>query len=180
MILRSADYFNKLFGENIQPVLEKLYVRGKNLFSYQHCYVAKKDHEIASMVLCYDYETKRRENLRTGWLLFRFLKSNFIKKIPVLMQMNKTIGHLIPGDFFISNIATFDKYKREGLAKKLLSECEHIASNKQLKRMKLDVEKENMPAISLYESMGYIISEKFDIKSKKIDLEFLRMVKNIK
>ncbi len=179
MILSSAEYFRELFGEGIQRALESLYIREKNLFSYQHCYVAKYDNEIASMVLCYDYNTKRREDLNTGWLLFRFTKSAFMKNLSVLMQMNKKIGHLVTGDFYISNITTFEQFKRQGFAKKLLLKCENIAKNRHMKRIKLDVEKENIPATSLYKTLGYIVTEEFSIKSKRMVLEFQRMVKSI-
>jgi ribosomal protein S18 acetylase RimI-like enzyme len=179
MIIASANYFTWLFGKKIKIVLEKLYVRKNNLFSYEHCYIVKKDDKIASMVLCYDYLTKKQENLNTGWLLFRFLNFNILKRLPVLLEMNKTIGQLSEGDFYISNIATFENFRRKGIAKKLLLECEKIALNKNTKRMVLDVEKENIPAISLYESLGYIISDRYHINSKKVDLNFFRMTKSL-
>jgi len=180
MIITSANYFLWLFGTKIKTVLEKLYVRPNNLFSFEHCYIIKKGDEIASMVLCYDYLTKKQENLNTGWLLFRFLNFNVLKRLPILLQMNKTIGQLNEGDFYVSNLITFEKFKRQGIAKKLLSEVEKIALNKKMKQMVLDVEKENSPAISLYKSLGYVICNNFHIKSKKENLEFFRMTKTLK
>ena len=177
MIIASANYFPWLFGTKIKTVLGKLYVKRNNLFSFEHCYIIKKGNEIASMVLCYDYLTKKQENLNTGWLLFRFLNFNILKRLPVLLQMNNTIGKLNEGDFYISNITTFEKFKRQGIAKKLLLEVEKIALNKKIKRMVLDVEKENIPAISFYKFLGYENSDHFSIKRKESNLEFIRMTK---
>jgi len=181
MILKSADYFKILFGEKVYFILEKLFASRKNLFSYEHCYIIKADDgKTASMVLCYDYKNKQTENIRTGWLIFRFLNIKFLKNLRLFIQLNKTVGQLSIGDFYISNIATFEKYKRKGFAKKLLTECEKIAKQKNAQRIILDVEKENINAINLYKSLQYKIEQEFAIKNKKINLNLYRMIKKIR
>ncbi len=180
MMIASAPYFSELFGVTIWSALEHLFVQGKNLFSYQHCSVSIRNDIITGMALCYGYQTKAKENLNTGLLLFRSLRFKMLRNVKLLMQMNKTIGKLSEGDYYISNIAVFQQFRRQGIGKNMLIEIEGIATKDNSKRMVLDVENENKPAISLYKSIGYETTNQFQIKNKKLHINFLRMKKQLK
>ncbi len=179
-ILSSAKYFPDLFGKGIHVALQKLFLKTNNIFSFQHVLVFMSGNEIASMILCYDYNSKKSENTRTGILMFRYLKYNLLKNIFVLVQFNKTVGSLRKGDFYISNITTFDKFRKQGFARLLLLQAEKEAEIKNSKMMVLDVERCNIAAINLYKSLGYVEASEFRIKfDTNTYLELIRMKKEI-
>ncbi len=177
LILLSAHYFKDLFGKKVDGCLEKLFITKRNLFSYEHTLFAKYDGIIASMVLCYSFNSKTKENLRTGWLLFKFLKFNFFSKTHALIKLNKTVGMVNPGEFYISNIATYNNLRHKGLAKKLLVEAEKMARKEHMTKMILDVESDNPSAVGLYKYLQYRPVCKKSIKSRGINLTFIRMEK---
>lgn len=180
MILISAPYFIRLFGNNINAVLENLYIKKHNLFSYKHTLFALKDKAIASLILSYSYHTKRKENFKTGWLLIKQLKFNLIRNIPVLMRFHKTIGTIKKGDYYISNVATYESFRKQGMAKTLLMKCEEYCRKEKMSGMVLDVEKHNKGAIHLYENLGYKQTDEYNIKFGDTNLMFLRMKKPVK
>lgn len=71
LILTSASFFPTLFSERIKDILQELFCYRFNLFSFEHVLFAEIDGEKAGMILGYDWQTKKRENLRT---VFYYLK----------------------------------------------------------------------------------------------------------
>jgi len=71
LMLMSAPYFPILFGNRIKIVLQELFCCHANLFSFEHVHFAEIDGEKVGMILGYDWQVKKLENLRTG---FYYLK----------------------------------------------------------------------------------------------------------
>jgi ribosomal protein S18 acetylase RimI-like enzyme len=181
LMLISASYFPILFGDRIKTVLQDLFRCHANLFSFEHIHFAEIDGEKAGMILGYDWQFKKRENLRTGFLLFRKIGVSILCKFSTLMKFNATLGKVCDGEYYISNIATYPQYRGEGVGKSLILEGEQKAKMVGAERIVLDVEKENISAINFYKKLGYTMTEEFSISLQRTNiLNFNRMVKEVK
>jgi ribosomal protein S18 acetylase RimI-like enzyme len=181
LVLVSAPYFQILFGDKIKIVLQGLFRCPANLFSFEHVYFIELDGEKAGMILGYDWQVKKRENLRTGFLLFKKIGVSILGKLFSLLKFNATVGRVSDGDYYISNIAIYSQYRGRGLGKGLILKAEQEAKRVGAERIVLDVEKENINAINFYKKLGYRITKEFSIslKTDKI-LYFYRMTKEMK
>ncbi len=179
LVLLSAAYFPALFGARAGRALAGLYVRERNLFSYRHTLFALRENTVAGMLLAYDCAVKRKENLRTGALLFAQCGLQMLKRLPVLLQLDKTIGSLPSGACYISNIATYENYRGQGIASRLIAACEERGRQQQATQMVLDVEQDNLTAISLYKYLGYTAAAEFRIALGPSYLAFVRMGKSL-
>ena len=132
------------------------------------------------MVLGYAWQEKRRENLKTGFLLIKKLGSGLLRKPLILKKFNTTVGRLCKGEYYLSNIAVYPRYRGKGLGKKLILEFEKRARNMGVEKIILDVEKDNLAALSFYKSLGFSTISEFSI-FLQIDktLFFNRMVKRV-
>ena len=63
--------------------------------------------------------------------------------------------HHILDEGFIANLAVHPAYRRQGLARSLLREAQEYAEAHDLARLTLEVRASNVPAIALYEGMGF-------------------------
>lgn len=180
LLLLSAPYFPAIFGTGIEMSIAQIFRHRGNLFSFKHVYFAEIDGENAGMILSYSWRDKKRENLKTGILLF--IKSGFkmLSNVQTFMKLNSTVGRLEDSQYYISNIAVYPQFRRGGIGKQLMSVVEHNAREIGAENMVLDVEYENSPAIRLYENLGYKGVEEFLVPLKNgRRLHFLRMVKKI-
>lgn len=66
----------------------------------------------------------------------------------VEVEENTEFGHII-------TINVAPKYRRNGIAKKLLQEIESILKQKGVGECRLEVREDNHPAIELYQAIGY-------------------------
>ena len=71
VLLSAPTLFPVLFGSNAADLLKRLFQQPRNLFSFEHSCFIKVNGKTAGMVLAYDWEHKRREELHTGLLLVR-------------------------------------------------------------------------------------------------------------
>ena len=63
--------------------------------------------------------------------------------------------HHILDEGFIANLAVHPTYRRQGIARSLLREAQEYAEAHDLARLTLEVRASNVPAIALYEGMGF-------------------------
>ncbi len=63
--------------------------------------------------------------------------------------------HHILDEGFIANIAVHPAYRRQGIARALVREAQDYAETHDLTRLTLEVRVSNIPAIALYEGMGF-------------------------
>jgi len=57
----------------------------------------------------------------------------------------------------IASIAVIPEFRKRGVGKKLLNECEMMLRSKGVKKLGLEVDTNNEPAMSLYTSRGYLL-----------------------
>ena len=63
--------------------------------------------------------------------------------------------HHILDEGFIANLAVHPAYRRQGIDRSLLREAQEYAEAHDLARLTLEVRASNVPAIALYEGMGF-------------------------
>jgi ribosomal protein S18 acetylase RimI-like enzyme len=181
LMLISAPYFPILFGKKIKTILQDLFCYPSNLFSFEHAHFAEVDGKTAGMILGYDWNIKKHENLRMGFLLFKKIGAGMLVKFFSLIKFNSTVGKLNNDEYYISNIAVYSNYRRMSIGKKLMVEIEYKAKMAGAKKIVLDVEKDNIGAITFYKKLGYEIIKEFSIPLKKEKiLYFHRMIKEVK
>lgn len=177
MELSAPKLFSSVFGENFKRILESLFRERRNLFSFEHTFKVKIEGDVAGMLLGYDWKTKKGEEINTGKLLIKYMKFNFVKRLPFLVKLNSVIGYVNKGEFYISNIAIYPEYRGKGVGTLLLNFVEEVAKKDKIEKLSLDVETENSGAIKLYKRLGFKI-----VKEKSINLngeifKFYRMEK---
>ena len=176
MEISASSLFPAVFGHEFKTILENLFREKKNLFSFEHTHMAKLGDETVGMLLGYDWRIKRKEEINTGRLIIRYMKFEFIKRLPLFLKLNSIVGYLKEGEFYISNIAVYPEYRGMGIGTILLNFIEETES-KNIKKLTLDVETKNEGAIRLYKRLGFTISGKVSTKLKGITFEFFRMEK---
>ena len=62
---------------------------------------------------------------------------------------------VLPDEITILNIATKDEFKRKGIANMFMQQIKQLASHKQIKKIFLEVETTNHPAISFYQNHNF-------------------------
>ena len=75
------------------------------------------------------------------------------------VRCGKTVGYVgsysVCGECYITNIAVLPEYRKRGIGEKLLSALIDICINENSAFLTLEVRKSNLPAISLYEKLGF-------------------------
>ena len=64
-------------------------------------------------------------------------------------------AHNVLGEVYITNVAVFEKFRRKGIAKKLIDALLESAKAENGNFVTLEVRKSNIPAVSLYEKCGF-------------------------
>ncbi|MEA2077064.1 MAG: GNAT family N-acetyltransferase [Candidatus Marinimicrobia bacterium] len=181
LVLISAPYFSILFGKKVKILLQYLFKSGSNLFSFEHVYFIELNGEVCGMILGYDWQTKNSENIRTGFLLFKSLGIHILCRLSVFLKLNRTVGKLNNGEYYISNIAIYPKYRGKGIGKRLLLENELWAKSTGAERIVLDVEKDNVNAMRFYKNSAYKILKEFSVSiQKNKTIIFYRITKKLK
>ena len=64
-------------------------------------------------------------------------------------------AHNVLGEVYITNVAVFEKFRRKGVAKKLIDALLESAKAENGNFVTLEVRESNIPAVSLYEKCGF-------------------------
>ena len=169
-----------LFGATVKDVWRNAFRHPRSCFSYEHSHFIEANGEIAGMALAYDYEHKKKEQIRSLLLILRYLKWGVLRQITYLLRVGETMAHIEKGDYYLSNIAVYPDFRCKGYGAKLLEFIEVEAQTAGCRRLVLDVETDNERAIKFYERMGCNIELKSPIlKTKDRDFEFFKVVKDI-
>jgi len=124
ILLSAPTFFPLLFASNAAEVMKILFQQPGNLFSFEHSYFIEVNGKRAGMVLGYNWEQKRREELHTGLLWVKYLKWSLFSKIFYLLKAQNIVGKLAENEYYLSNIAVYPEFRSLGLGTKLLSEIE--------------------------------------------------------
>jgi len=179
-IMSAPEYIPALFGGTQDKVTKSLFRYGRNLFSFEHTLFAQVNGKNAGMLLGYDWRTQKKESDKTSMLMVRYMKTKFITQIQHLAWASSVLTKIDDGTFYISNLAVYPEYRRNGLGTSLLSHAEQAAIKLGAKSLELDVEADNENAIRLYRKFGMnIIGEPKGTVIDGEEFEFFRMTKNI-
>ena len=63
--------------------------------------------------------------------------------------------HDVVGEGFVTNVAVFPEFRRQGVAALLLSAAQSLCRERGIERLALEVRASNAPAIALYERFGF-------------------------
>ncbi len=64
-------------------------------------------------------------------------------------------AHNVVGEVYITNVAVFPQFRRQGIAEDLIKKLMDISQTEKAEFITLEVRKSNMGAISLYTKMGF-------------------------
>lgn len=178
ILISAPSLFLTMFNDETKQTIEYLFTQNRNLFSFEHTYVAEIEGKVVGIILSYSYSTRIKESLRTGMLL---LKRNSLKIILKLRSWIRlySIGEISRNEYYISNLAVYSEYRGLGIGTKLIFKAESEAKKYNLKRVVLDVETENKKAINFYKKLNYRVSKKFTVKLKSKTFSFFRMYKEL-
>lgn len=179
-LITAPTFFPYLFGSDVKNAIENLFRHTRNWFSFEHSYFIEVSGEIAGMALIYNYEQKKKENLRTSLLILKYLKWSIFAQLTYLLKSLHIVGQITESECYLNNIAVYPKYRGLGFGAKLFGVIEEEARKTGSKIIALDVEIYNEKAIRLYERLGYKIEQKspvFKIRDKIF--EFFKMSKDI-
>ncbi|MGL5086104.1 MAG: GNAT family N-acetyltransferase, partial [Clostridium sp.] len=98
------------------------------------------------------------------------LQSNFKEKIKYAI-LNITYGYLFykecnRDEYYLSNIAIKDRYRGQGYGNYLMETVDIIAKEKGYKKVSLNANNEKL--VKLYESFGFVLEDKSEMKMVKI------------
>ena len=131
----------KTDGESAMDVGRYRAEREEGGFSYTNAVVCIKDSELLGMILAYPQDDPYELGDITQY-------SNVVRPLVELES-------LAPGSWYINAIATFEDYRGKGVARRLMENSEIRAHSSGCKEISLIVASKNIPARTLYASLGY-------------------------
>ncbi|MCX7958480.1 MAG: GNAT family N-acetyltransferase, partial [Deltaproteobacteria bacterium] len=177
LLLLSSPFMKELFGDK---VLQEMFVCRNNLFSFEHTYFSINKDRLAGMLLGYDWQTRQKEYIRTGILLFSRMGIGMLKKSFLLIRFESAAGKVRKNEYYLSNLAVYNQYQSKGIGRALLEKAENLAKSMHSEWIVLDVERENLRALKFYLKYGYRIERESDVRiSGHRKLSFYRMKKRI-
>jgi ribosomal protein S18 acetylase RimI-like enzyme len=180
ILLSASEFLPFMFSDRIRRVLVTLLSRPANLFSHEHVRVIRTETAAAGMLLGYSDEQQRREELRTGMLLFGQLGFSFLRRLPRLLRAQGVVNYLAKGEFYLSNLAVGPEFCRQGLGRELVGDAQQQARSLGCGRIVLDVETDNQGAIGFYERLGFErAGEAHRLRTRRHQFAFLRLVRRI-
>jgi len=177
MLISAPIFLPTIFGKRALSIFKCLFLKHANLFSMDHVYVVKSEGTVGSMVLFYDWHTKEKEDIRTGLSMFCCMGVDFLARIPLFIKAGSCTGYVRKGEIYISNLATYPKFRGRGMASALIAKVEEEAKKSGGKYLSLDVEVENADAIKLYQRLGFRIIKESSTTLKNRQFFFYRMIK---
>lgn len=86
----------------------------------------------------------------------------------ILAMMNLYCNNIQTLEAYVCDVYVREEYRRQGLAKKMMNNAIKICSERNFKSLRLHVNKNNSPAITLYNSLGFKDTENTDEKYKHL------------
>ena len=137
--------------DSITDAIDKLIEKGE----FSEIYVVKAEREhIKEMALLEEicFSENWSENMILEWLASG-------NKFFVALENGKFLGHIgistVLDEGYIANVAVKPEYRKKGVGTALVERIFSLASDEGLSFVSLEVRESNLPAISLYEKMGF-------------------------
>jgi len=180
ILLSELELFLAIFGSGARNVLQNLFRQRRNLFSFEHSYFTDVDGIKAGMIIGYNWKTQREENWRTGLLMIKYMKLEFITKLLSLLKAMSIVGRAKDSEYYISNVAVYPEFRGINLGTNLLWQMEKEAKRCGVERSALDVDVNNQDAIRLYHRLSYsIVGKPRRAKINRKVFAFFRMCKKL-
>jgi ribosomal protein S18 acetylase RimI-like enzyme len=163
--------------------IEYFFTKKGNRFSWQVTWLSKQGDNTTGILVVFPGDQYLRRNLVIGWQLWKVygLKGGvkLIWNSMVALNSQETKKN----EFYISHIAVHPNFRRQGIAHELMTWSETLAKQNGLKNCSLVVDIDNTAAFTLYQSLGYQVTETEE--TPKLEKEFHtrghhRMVKNLR
>ena len=153
--LSGGRTLRRFFGPRFQRVFGRLFKQETTLFGFPHCLVLRQRGQILGMALRWKKEVRKTQSRATALYLFPYVLPHLLLSLPLLQDMLR-MG--IPEEaYYVSNIAIFPPHQGKGLGGFLLDFLEEEAKRCGVKKVILDVEKENERALQFYRKQGYTV-----------------------
>ena len=129
-------------GESLEATGAELLKSESANFSYRNTLVASLDNEIAGMLLAYrlPQAEDNEEELQ-----------NFPEFVRPLIELE----HCVAESYYINMLATYPRFREQGVASALLAEAERLALAAQCDLISIAVFANNPNALELYRHLGY-------------------------
>ncbi|MEM7009259.1 MAG: GNAT family N-acetyltransferase [Thermodesulfobacteriota bacterium] len=164
------------FNENSIHIIKDLIQAGNNFLGHENIYLGLSENNLIGLVI--GYTGKSYSKTKTLFALLIKLKLNQILNYLILSsQLFDTLytPHLSENDYYVSVIVVDKQHRNQGYGSSLLRFAIENAKNIGCKRVVLDVDQENNPALSLYNRFGFKIYEGLNKDSEISDNTYLTM-----
>lgn len=144
-------WFNTI--ENAINELTEIVESEDTIYSYKNCVVAKADNKIVGVIVFFD-DGSNIDNDYSKWnksFNADYTIKNYIK--PLIDECKKFKFVSIP------NVAVLPEYRRCGIATKMFEKVFSLYKNKPFV---LEVLEENVPALKLYQKLGFKIDKEYN------------------
>jgi ribosomal protein S18 acetylase RimI-like enzyme len=180
LVLLSAEQFlPAVFGPRIEDAVRSLAAGSGTLFSFRHAWLAGSDGRAAGMLLGYSGGDKKGEDPATGFGLVRSLGPGMVRRLGRLIRLQRTIGRVDLGEWYVSNIAVCAAQRGKGIGASLMARADTEARVAGCQSLVLDVETDHLSAIGLYERLGYQRRSEFEINLGGRVFQFHRMTRSV-
>lgn len=177
LITTSGELLTQLWGNHSADLMKTLFRFPDNIYGYHHSFFACYDEHTVGFFLGGSGKTIVQEQAATQRRIINFLGWHYCKRFFKLRQINNSLGDLQENEFFLSNIAVYEKFRNLGAGTFLLNKVFHEAGFEQCTRIVLDVLSTNAIAIRFYEKNGFRIEKiRPAIHLDGRDFQFYKMV----
>jgi len=142
-----------LFDSELQramSVVQYLFARPSNLFSFDRAWVAGEGDEVAALLHGFPGYDERSLALSSLRFLPSILRIVGMRRLSLCFRGERHY-------FLVNALAVYERFRRRGIATLLLEVAEQEARRLVLPRLRLVVRADNGPAIAAYQKFGFIV-----------------------
>lgn len=135
---------------------------GNNFLGHENIYLAIEDNTVHGLLIA--YKGKSRGQFKTAMNLLLKLRLNELLGYLLVTSNLFHLGFtpdLHDDDFYISVLVVDENSRNRGTGGFLLSNTIELAKTQSCKRVILDVDKHNEPALALYDKFGFKVHSEF-------------------
>ncbi|HHY34705.1 MAG TPA: GNAT family N-acetyltransferase [Firmicutes bacterium] len=177
--LSGPSFLPALFGPETEDILAALFLDKRNLFSYEFTRVAVAGGRSAGMLLGCTGRQRNRVALHTGRLVLQRSGKRWPSTLWNLIRAEMLLTSPRETDFYITSIAVYPEFRGRGIATALLLDAEKRALDAECRRLVLDVETENLPALNLYKKLGFRETRRSSARIRGTEFSFFSMIKTL-
>lgn len=155
ILLSDSGLFPVLFPGGPRTTLTYLASRPRNPFSYQHALVVELRRRVVAAAVGSIVRRMTEERLSTLLLITKYYGLRVPARLQSLARAGSATKGLDENDYYLNNIAVLPRIQGRGYGTKLIRYLERELVASGVKRVVLDVDPGNEPAMNFYASLGY-------------------------